>query len=160
MPRRARDPADRPPDARMLDLMLDDYARELELRAASERELGPVVARLRRGLERWAADRAAVAEVRDARSAYVATLAQWQGALEEWVPIRGMSPRLEAAVEVMSNDQWSRFNALESQAAAASMAPSTLDADHEVVRRLLLRFEEFAEDPPPAPPESPASEGR
>ncbi len=146
MPRTKRRRGEEPPDARMIDLLLDDYARELELRADSERELGPVVARLRHGLERWAADRAAVAEVRDARSAYVAVLAEWQGALEEWVPIRGTSMKLEAAVEYMSDAQWARFNELESRAAAASASPATLDADHEVVRRLLLRFEEFAVD--------------
>ena len=148
MPSGNRDAANEPPDARMIDLLLEDYARELELRTSSECELGPVVARLRRGLERWEVDRTAVVEARDARSAYVETLARWQEALTEWVPLRGTSARLEAAVELMSNAQWARFNELESQATVASMAPATLDADHAVVGRLLLRFEEFAEEPP------------
>lgn len=137
------------PDPRMIDLLLDDYARELELRALSDRELAPVVARLRRGLERWATDATAVIEARDARSAYVGTLARLEDALREWVPLRGTAERLEAAVEAMSNDQWTRFNDLEAEAAATSVAPSTLEADHAAVRRLLLRFEESVAEPPP-----------
>ena len=67
-----------PPDSRTLDLFLDDYERELHLREASDRELGPVVERLRRALERWEADGSAFEEVRDSRSAYVSKLSEWQ----------------------------------------------------------------------------------
>lgn len=132
------------PDSRAIDLMLNDYERELELQAASERELGPTISLLRRSLDRWMADPGHVTEVHDARAVYVAELARWSPALREWVSIRAMGARLEPAIFSMTDRQWHRFNTLQAQEAASSLRPSTLDEDQRSIRRTLLAFEEFA----------------
>jgi hypothetical protein len=132
------------PSPRSIDLFLDDFERELELRARSEAELGPVVHALLYALYQWNMDRRnpdLIDQAFSARALYVSVMEEWTPLLKEWIPIRHTALRLEERSPFMSDAQWERFNRLQMLEAQNLLSTSALDNDHQDVRPLLHDFE-------------------
>lgn len=140
----ADEPAGHPPSTRVLDLLLDDYERSLVLRWQSERELTPIVRRLREALEHWlvAPDLVDVLDqAQAARVAYIRAMTRWQPLLHEWLPIRDSGARLAGRIPQMTAAQQSRFADLQRWEERDSERIPDLDFEHPAAVSLLLEFE-------------------
>ena len=134
------------PSERMIDLLLRDYERELELRKLSEKEIGPISKKLSSALSLWLEDRSKDAVViRKIRKDYVHTLSSWNERLREWVSLRGSFDRLESISFYMSDTQWKRFNKLQSEELIQTFDISEFDSNQLFIKQHLLEFEEFSE---------------
>ncbi|MBG92601.1 MAG: hypothetical protein CL792_01280 [Chloroflexi bacterium] len=134
------------PSEKMIDLLLRDYERELELRKLSEIELGPISKKLSFALSMWLEDRSEdIVDIRKIRKDYVYALSNWDERLREWISIRGSFERLENISFYMSDLQWEKFNKLQSEELMQTFSINEFDSDQLFIKQHLLEFEEFSE---------------
>tara|TARA_A100001037_G_C14525436_1_gene360698 strand:- start:53 stop:481 length:429 start_codon:yes stop_codon:yes gene_type:complete len=134
------------PSEKMIDLLLRDYERELELRKLSEIELGPISKKLSFALSMWLEDSSEdIVDIRKIRKDYVYALSNWDERLREWISIRGSFERLENISFYMSDLQWEKFNKLQSEELMQTFSINEFDSDQLFIKQHLLEFEEFSE---------------
>lgn len=128
-----------------IDILLDNFTRELDYFVFTRDHLEPVMQSLLDAAESYfgSRDQTALAVAREWRVAYVERMEGLGPLLEKWVAIRGSGERLWEAEHAMSTAQFDRFQSLLDREAQVSIGRDLFDQLQETLRRRLLLLEEM-----------------
>ena len=129
-----------------IDVLLDNFARELDYFVFTRDHLEPVMRDLLEKAEAYftSHDAAALASARERRSEYVKRMDGLGPLLEKWISIRGSGERLWEAEHAMSQAQFERFQSLLDREAQVSFGRGQFDQLQDTLRRRLLLLEELS----------------
>ena len=131
-------------DEPSIDVLFDNWEREIEYFAVTRDRLGPTVHALAAALREWQRTRLDPdGRVRLLRREYIQALNEMRANIDAWVRIRGAGAAVLELSPSLPSEHLPRFEELLHRFIEVEQDREEFDMDHADIRQLLLMYEEF-----------------